>query len=65
MDREYRRDADDAEVGGADVLTVERNSKGYNWKIRLVREEGEPLADWVARVAEVDDLARRRWGGGL
>lgn len=52
--------ADDA--GKHESIKVERNSKGYNWAIRLVKQEGQTDADWLRRLADLNREMQRQYG---
>ena len=43
-------------------VKVERNSRGYNWSIRVVKQEGQSDKDWLARLVEIDRQLRVKFG---
>lgn len=45
-------------------LKLERNSKGYNWEIKLLKNEGETDEDVFKRVQALNQLYVDNYGSG-
>jgi hypothetical protein len=52
----------DFDQSAVESLSVERNTKGYNWKIRVVRKEGESLTEAHQRLVHADRWMRQDFG---
>lgn len=52
----------DFDHSAVESLSVERNTKGYNWKIRVVVRPGEALEDAHARLVRADRDMRYTFG---
>jgi hypothetical protein len=52
----------EAEREAVESIKIERNSRGYNYSFRLVREPGESFDLWVARCTILDNKLRERFG---
>ena len=44
-------------------IQIERNTKGYNWTVKLRCKPGEEQ-DLVGQLEELDKLLRSKFGGG-
>jgi len=44
-------------------VKLERNTKGYNWSIRLVFMPGETEDDFLRRLSRIDRQLRLEYGG--
>ena len=39
-----------------------KNSRGYNWEIRVLQREGETMDDYMLRLSKIDDELNKRYG---
>lgn len=44
-------------------IKVERNTRGYNWSIRVVKQDGQTDTDWLRRLAALESQVRQKFGG--
>ena len=48
---------------GHESIKIERNSRGYNYSIRVVKQEGQSDMDWIARLDALEAAMKKRYGG--
>jgi hypothetical protein len=46
-------------------IKVFKNTKGYNWEFRIVRDKGETEDDFIKRSKRIDDKLKENYGGDL
>ncbi len=49
--------------GQQESVKLERNSRGYNWSVRVVRREGETDAELLARLDGLNARLKQQYGG--
>lgn len=48
--------------GSAESIKVERNSKGYNYSVRVVRQPGQSWSDVLTEIVRLEDALAREYG---
>ena len=45
-------------------VKLSKNSKGYNWDIRLVAKEGQVDQNFLSRLSGINQIMLEEYGGG-
>lgn len=57
-------DQNQQEAVEQESVKIERNTKGYNWSVRVIRRPGESDDDLLDRLSAMNDRLRAEYGGG-
>jgi len=45
-----------------DTITITKNTKGYNWEYKIVKQDNQTDLDWLSRLDYIEKELKRRYG---
>ena len=46
----------------SESIKVSKNSRGYTWEVKIVKQDGETDDDWFNRLANMESKISERYG---